>query len=130
MMNQVVARAWNQRVGGLVGQCDRGSAAPAQLLRDLHEILATGPARICTPIRPDISRSSLQLLLDAGAYESAALRLLANCGYMLSRGGEGPFIASVVIPAAGRDCSFSGHSAEVALCGALALSLQECLAIE
>jgi hypothetical protein len=128
MINDVATRAWNQRVGGLVGQCDRGGAAPARLLRDLHEILATGPARICSPIRPDISRSSLQLLLDAGAYESAALRLLGNCGYMLSRGGEGPFIASVVIPAVGRECSFSGASAEIALCGALALSLQEGLA--
>lgn len=131
MINEVAAEAWSQRVDELIGQCDRDSAAPAQLLRNVHEILATGPARICAPIRPDISRSSLQLLLDAGAFESAALRLVGNCGYMLSGGGgESRYIASVVVPAAGRDCSFSGRSAELALCGALALSLQECLAVE
>ena len=87
-------------------------------------------ARNRFPIRPDISRGSLEALLDAEAFESAALRLVSNCGYMLSRGGDGLFIASVVIPAAGRDYSFSGPSAELALCGALAVSLQECLAVE
>jgi hypothetical protein len=130
MMNDVEADGWAHKVGGLVEQCDCDGAAPAELLRGLHAVLATGPARICVPIRPDISPSSLQLLLDAGAFESAALRLLGNCGYLLSRGGEGLYIASVVVPAAGRDYSYSGRSAEAALCGALAVSLQECLAVE
>jgi hypothetical protein len=130
MMNDVEAEGWEQKVGGLVGQCDGEGSAPGELLRGLHEVLATGPARICLAIRPDISSSSLQLLLDAGAFESAALRLLGNCGYLLSRGGEGLYIASVVVPAAGRDYSFSGRSPELALCGALAVSLQECLAVE
>ena len=130
MMNEVEADGWADKVGGLAGKCEREGAAPAELLREMHAVLTAGPARICSAIRPDISPSSLQLLLDAGAYESAALRLLHNCGYLLSRGGEGLFIASVVVPAAGRDYSHSGRSAEVALCGALAVALQECLAVE
>jgi len=130
MMNDLDVGAWGQQVEEIVGQCDCTAAASAELLRKVHEILATGPARICFPIRPDFARNSLEALLDAEAFESAALRLVSNCGYMLSRGGDGLFIASVVIPAAGRDYSFSGPSAEVALCGALAVSLQECLAVE
>jgi hypothetical protein len=130
MMNDLDVGAWGQQVDAIVGECDRTAAASGDLLRQVHEILGTGPARICFPIRPDISRGSLEALLDAGAFESAALRLVSNCGYMLSRGGDGLFIASVVIPAAGRDYSFSGPSAELALCGALAVSLQECLAVE
>jgi len=128
-MNGVQTDDWAQRVDELVGQCDRNGGAP-ELLRGLHEILVTGPAHICSAIQPEITRSSLQALLDAGAFESAALRLLRNCGYMLSGGGEGMFIASVVVPLAGRDYSYSAPSEELALCGALALSLQECLALE
>jgi hypothetical protein len=128
-MNGMELDAWAERVDELVSQCDR-DGAPAGLLCDVHEILVTGPPRICHSIRPEISRGSLQALLDAGAFESAALRLLRNCGFMLSRGGEGLFIASVVVPLAGRDYSYSAPSEELALCGALAVSLQECLAVD
>jgi len=127
-MNRVATGEWAERVDDLVGQCDRNAAA-CELLSRLHEILVTGPAHICLAIKPAISRSSLQLLLDAGAFESAALRLLRNCGYMLSRGHEGLVIASVVVPSAGRDCSYSAPSEALALCGALAVALQECLAL-
>lgn len=127
-MHGVRTDEWAQRVDELVVQCDR-NAGGAELLRGLHELLDSGPAHICMGLKPAISRSSLQSLLDAGAFESAALRLLRNCGYMLSRGSAGMVIASVVLPAAERDYSYSAPSEELALCGALALSLQECLAL-
>jgi hypothetical protein len=127
-MGGVELDTWAQRVDGFVSQCD-SAGPPIGLLCDLHDILVIGPPWICHSIRPDISRGTLQALLDAGAFESAALRLLRNCGFMLSRGGEGLFIASVVVPSAGRDYSYSAPSEELALCGALALSLQECLAV-
>jgi hypothetical protein len=127
-MNRVETGEWAERLDDLVGQCDR-NAGPSELLSRLHEILASGPADICLAVKPSISRSSLQMLLDAGAFESAALRLLRNCGYMLSRGHEGMVIASVVVPSAGRDYSYSAPSEVPALCGALAVALQECLAL-
>lgn len=129
-MREVETDDWARRVDGLVAQCEDGEAAPAELLRDLHEVLRTGPPRICSAIRPEVAPDSFERLLAAGALESAALRLLRNCGYMLSCGGEGLFIASVVVPAAGRDYSYSASSEEIALCGALAISLQESLAAE
>jgi hypothetical protein len=127
-MDGVRTDDWAQRLDQLVVQCDR-NAGGAELLAGLHELLDSGPAHICLALRPAISRSSLQSLIDAGAFESAALRLLRNCGYMLSRGGAGMVIASVVLPGAERDYSYSAPSEELALCGALAVSLQEFLTV-
>ena len=127
-MDEVQIDDWSQRLDDLILKCDRQSTPPGDLLRELHDILATGPASICSAIRPEISRSSLQRLVDIGALESAALRLVRKCGYMLSSNGNELFVASVAVPLVGRDYSYNASSEEVALCGALALSLQACSA--
>ena len=116
---------WSDMVEDLLVQCEVHAADPVRLLGDLHWLLETGPAQICGPIRPGISRADLQGLLDSGATESAALRLLGRCTYMLSRGGEGMVIASVLTPHAEQDYSFNAFSEAVALSGALATCLQE-----
>jgi hypothetical protein len=116
---------WSDKVEDLLVQCELHSADPAGLGGDLHWLLETGPAHICGPVRSGISRSALQGLLDSGATESAALRLVSRCAYMLSRGGEGVVIASVLTPNADRDYSFNAASEAVALSGALATCLQE-----
>ena len=116
---------WSGKVADLLVQCELHSADPASLLGDLHWLLETGPAQICGPIRPGISRSALLGLLDSGATESAALRLVSRCAYMLSRGGEGVVIASVLTPESDRDYSFNAASEAVALSGALATCLQQ-----
>jgi hypothetical protein len=116
---------WSDKVEDLLVRCEKGSADPASLLAELHRLLETGPAPICGPVRPRISSSELQGLLDAGANESAALRLVGRCTFMLSRGGEGLVIASLLLPHANRDYSFSASSEAVALAGALATCLQE-----
>ena len=116
---------WSDKIEDLLVRCDLHSADPARLVGDLHRLMETGPAAICAAVGPEISRSVLQGLLDSGATESAALRLLSRCTYMLSRGQEGLVIASVLTPHAERDCSYSAFSEAVALSGALATCLQE-----
>jgi hypothetical protein len=116
---------WSDKVEDLLVQCGCRSADPASLLGNLHGLLETGPAHICGPVRPGMSRADLQGLLDSGATESAALRLLGRCTYMLSRGEEGMVIASVLTPHGERDYSYNAFSEAVALSGALATCLQE-----
>ena len=112
-------------VEDLLVQCEVRSTDPARVLGDLHWLLETGPAPICAPVRPGISRSDLQGLLDCGATESAALKLVGRCAYMLSRGEEGLVIATVLAPHSERDYSYNAFSEAVALSGALATCLQE-----
>jgi len=126
-MQDVGVHQWSDKVGDLLFRCERDVISPSEIVSELHGLMASGPAHICAEIRPEISRSTLQFLLDAGAIESAALRLLTRCGYMLSTDGEGIFIGSVASTITGQEHSYSGSSAAVALCGALAMSLQDCV---
>ena len=116
---------WSEKVEDLLSKCELDRADRAQLLQEIHHVLETGPAGLCGSIRPPISRSALQDLLAAGAFESAALRLMNGCGYMLSRSGEGLVIATVVTSFSDRDYSFSSSSEDVSLCGALMTCLFE-----
>jgi hypothetical protein len=121
---------WSDKVEDLLVQCEHQATDPARVLADLHGLLETGPVHICGPVKPGMSRSTLQGLLESGATESAALRLVSRCAYMLSRGGEGVIIASVLTPNADRDYSFSAASEAAALSGALATCLHECVMAE
>ena len=129
-MDKVQIRAWSDRVDDFLFRCERSASFPADLLREMHEILVSGPPRVCGPIRPNISRSSLQILLDDEAFESAAIRLVRKCSYMLSGSANGIFIASVVLPNLDGDFSNSGPSEAAALCGALAAALQATIFVE
>jgi hypothetical protein len=129
-MDRVQIREWSNRVDDLLFQCERTSSLPADLLREAHEILTLGPAKVCGSIRPDLSRSSLQFLLDDGAFESAAIRLVRKCSYMLSGTPNGIIIASVALPNSEHDYSHGGTSEAVALCGALATAIQAALSLE
>ena len=116
---------WTYRIEDVLRRCDGQSAKACDLILEIHELLETGPADICSKIKPEISRRSLQSLLDGGALESAALRLVANCGFMLSGGPEGQFIATILMPSEDRDYSYNATSGALALCGAFAIALQE-----
>ena len=124
-MERVEDDLWSEKINYLLGSCALNTVDPVDLLIGTYQVLKTGPSGICGSIRQGISHSQLQLLLDSGAFESAALRLLERFGYMLSRSSEGAVIASVVISSSERDYSFNAASEEIALCGALMVCLQE-----
>lgn len=124
-MNKIGFERWFAQLEDVLDRCEIASLGPAEALSETYFLLETGPADVCGPIKPAISRAALQVLLESGAFESAALRLVGKCGYMLSRTNEQLAIASVVLPNGERDFSFSARSEAIALCGALATCLQE-----
>jgi hypothetical protein len=124
-MDGIAVRNWSFEVERLLDRCLSRSADPADLLRDVLSILTTGPAEICGPIEPRISSAGLERLLDLEAFESAALRIVGRCGFLLSRSGEGHVVASVVLPGSQDDFSFNSFSEAIALCGALVTCLHE-----
>jgi hypothetical protein len=124
-MERLDVDLWSEKINQLVSSCELSTADPVDLLTGTYHVLTTGPNGICRSIRPTFSNSDLQLLLDCRAFESAALRLLGKCSYMLSHSNEGLIIASVLIPSSDRDYSFNAASEVNALCGALMICLQE-----
>jgi hypothetical protein len=105
-------------------------ADPAEVVRQCRTLLESGPRRLCEPLTGAIAQGEIDRLLEHQAPDAAALRLLARCGYMLSSSGGGLHIASVKLPAAERDYSFSAGSVSEAICGAISTALLETLTEE
>lgn len=70
-------------------RCEIGPAHVRDLLQRGAAPLVGWPCLICVPINRVISRPTVQLLLDAGAFESAALQLRVHAPHMLGRNGNG-----------------------------------------
>ncbi len=124
-MDRIALDNWSAQVEDVLDRCLCNERDPAGLLEGVFAMLATGPAEICQPINPALSGADLQQLLDIGAFESAALRMVGRCGYLLSRSGDGQVIASVVLPGSQNDYSFNAFSEPIALCGALVTCIHE-----
>lgn len=116
--------AWSDRAEGVLIHCDLPAPDTARLLQDTYMVLRTAPVAVDGSHDPAISQSNLQSLLDAGAFESAALHLAAKCGWMMSRSWDDHVIATVVLPQSEREYSFNARTVPVALCGALVTSLR------
>ena len=129
-MERTKSSGWIFEVDQILTRCETGAVDQAQLLRDVHVLISTQRAPICRAIKPEITASALEMLLERGAYESAALRMLSRCGLMFSRDQDGLSIATVVPPSSDRDYSFSAFSECVALVGALMTCLQETVTAE
>ena len=84
-MAGIASKIWTDDLVALVHRCERGDPEAA-LLREIHTLLANGPKELCEPIAQAIPRGELDRLIECGASESAALRLLGACGYMVSAG--------------------------------------------
>lgn len=120
-------REWQRRVAEFALTC-AGSYAPDETarLREFAGLLRTCPDALGAGLAtPDPAR--FEALLSAGAGSTAVLQLFdgAEAGYLLSRGGGGPHLASVVLPGAAEEVSAGGDTVALALVGALALALAE-----
>lgn len=124
-MDRIETDNWSDRIEDVLARCERATTDPADVIIEIHGLLSSGPTHICDDIKPTITGRELRHLLEVNAFESAALRLIEKCGYMLSGSCEGLTIASVVLPQAARDYSFSASSCAIALCGALVTSIHE-----
>ncbi len=95
-------------------------------LREAYALFAKAPS-------PDLltgislpEANQFEMLLHAGAADSAAFALIgAEAGFMLSRGPEGRYLASVILPGHAEEASAGAETAALAIVGALALALQD-----
>lgn len=121
------ARPWRHGVAELALACAGSYAADeAARMHELIALLQTCPPGIAPGLTlPDPLR--LEELLAIGAGTTVAMELFdgAEAGFLLSRGGGGQHLASVILPGAAEEVSASGDSAGLALLGAIALALSD-----
>lgn len=108
-----------------------GSFSPdqAERIRDLADLLAQAPdpALLTGLVVPDLAH--MEVLVTLNAWESAMLAMLdSDVGYIVSRGGNGQYLASLILPGRAEEVTVSGDSMALALAGAAALALSEGLA--
>ncbi len=90
--------------------------------------MLTKAAGLIALLLPTARVDAVPALLSVRAYASAALALLPpEAGYMLSRGGHGSHMASLVLPGMDEEVTAEGASAALALLGALAAALHAAL---
>ena len=121
-MPGVSLESWSDRVANLVDLCAE-EPGEVEHVRETDLMLQAGPPALCAPLAQAIARHELDQLLDAEAAESAAMKFLKNCGFMLSGAPGALYLATVALPGARRDFSFSGRSGATAICGAIATAL-------
>ena len=116
---------WRARLRDFAAECEDGRAADeADRIREAWVLCRMAPPSRRALLAGHPDATMLQSLLAAGAVESAALALIGPAmGYMLSRGGNGTALASVIVPHAGIDHSAEGATPALALVAALALAL-------
>ncbi|MEY4721477.1 MAG: hypothetical protein RIQ46_1202 [Pseudomonadota bacterium] len=117
---------WRSHLRALAAECDASAAEEqGERIREGWQLLASAPFKpsdtqpFCLP-----PSDAIEAMIEAEAFESAALSLISpDMGFLLSRGGNGLAIASVVLPGGEEDHTASGASPALALLSALALAL-------
>jgi len=119
--------AWRQRLADLALACAGSYAADeGACLREMAALLTSAPEGHARGLaRPD--PAALEALIAAGAGASAALAMLdgGEAGYLLSSGGNGQHMASVILLGNAEELTASGDTAALALVGALAMALAD-----
>jgi hypothetical protein len=89
--------------------------------------MIAAPAPLTSWLGPVVDVEAMEMMLAAGAAESAALALIPpQAGYMLSRGPNGVHLASVFMPGAGQEeyCA-EGDTAALALLAAFVSAVRD-----
>jgi hypothetical protein len=118
-------RTWYARMADLAGvACDCAAEAEADVLRAAMALLAAAPPGQRARFATLPSRGQFEALLAAGAGESAALALLPpDAAYIVSRGGAGVNLASVMVDGDDEEVAAEAATAGLALLAALAGAL-------
>ena len=119
-------RSWNRLVAALAAAAAGAEAAEeARLLREALALLALAPANLATRFARLPRRAGLEAMLASGAGESAAIALLpADAGFIVSRGGNGVHLASVIFDGLDGEVAAEGATLGLALVAALAGGLR------
>ncbi|PLK26633.1 hypothetical protein [Novosphingobium sp. TH158] len=119
--------SWFDSLGELALACAGSFAGEEALrLRDAYVLLGRAPAHALLAGTKLPDPALFETLVHAGAGESAALALLgSDAGFLLSRGAQGRYLASVILPGRNEEASAGAETAALAIVGALALALQD-----
>lgn len=95
----------------------------AGLVREANQLLRLAPEVRGVSLPAPVPEKQLETRLDAGAEASVALSLIGpDTGFMLSRGRNGSYLATVILPGGSEEFTARGHSAALALLAAQALA--------
>lgn len=115
-----LAADWSARLAVFRHDCRASDASvEADRIREGHALFGAlaEPARL----RHDYpSAAVIEAMLDDGAVESAALALLGDRPFLLSRGGAGLCVATLVAPTSGKEVSADAGTPALALLAAIA----------
>jgi hypothetical protein len=116
-----------QLVGNLgLDSAHADATSEDRCVRDLHELLSRVPDLMLLEgvLMPGERR--IESLIAVGAAGTATLEMLeTTTGCMISRGSDGLYFASVVLPHRDRECSAAGATMALAIIAALAIALQD-----
>ncbi|MDE8651344.1 hypothetical protein [Novosphingobium album (ex Liu et al. 2023)] len=117
---------WRRRLHDVAMAC-AGSrpGEQAERLREIRALIAYVPGDTLIDGLATYSAARLEMLIEARAYETAALSLIDDAGYMMSRGSDGHFLVSVVLPGQTSERMAGGPTLALAMVGALAMALIE-----
>lgn len=116
---------WLIELSGMVEECDANDRVDAyRLLSRLYTLFAIAPRGWNNFFEPLPDNREFGALLDSGAFESAAIRLLGSkAGYILSRSADGVVLASVWLPPSCREVHAKADSESVALLKAYSMAI-------
>ena len=113
-------KTWMDEILFTQSSClNSNSEANLEILVGVAYLMNTAPPGINLSNRSPRCNRSFEQLLEAGAYESAAVALVgSDACYMVSRGADGSSLASVILPGMETEVSARGASFELGLIGA------------
>lgn len=119
---------WLSGMDGLIEDlCAGRSGQQTMLLREAMHLMLGAPQPLAAWLGAIIDVEAMEMMLAAGAGESAALALVPpQAGYMLSRGPNGVHLASVFMPDARKEeYTAEGDTAALALLAAFVSAVRD-----
>lgn len=116
---------WHERTRALAeGAAEAGWGEQGDCLREAYALITLAPRSLGAWLAELPPQLEFDTMLAAQCWESAAVSLLAaEAGYMVSRGGDGECLASVLLPGMGEEVSAGAQHMALALVSALASAL-------
>ena len=116
---------WHERTRALSeGAAEAGWDEQGDCLREAYALMTLAPRGLGPWLLELPAQPEFDAMLAAQCWDSVALALLPEAaGYMISRGGDGDCLASVLLPGAGDEVSAHGLHPALALVAALSAAL-------
>lgn len=123
--------SWFDALGELALACAEAFVNDeAELLRRFHGMIDQAPSAAFLDGTAEPDPVLFETLVSLGAGTSAALSLIGeDAAYMLSRGEDGQYLASVLLPGRYDEATAGADTAALAIMGALAIALHDVLPI-